>query len=248
MKANHEQLIREIKRREQAEETLKERLGFEALLSDLSARFIIVSPEEVNGEIEHALKQIMEFFQVDRCGLIRISKNNDSWEITHVVQTDEFYPLPVNTEMPASMFPWVYAKILGREVVTFDFLRDLPAEASVDKQTYEALGTKANLNIPVGDTRSDIYCLVLKAIRARECSFHFLTGHAQYSHSGIKAGAFHAQDFGCTARPGDFPSRSLEHVANVPSLHFLQRGEVGKGVICLSLHFSGQVELQLIIP
>ena len=62
-KANHEQLIREIKRREQAEETLKERLGFEALLSDLSARFIIVSPEEVNREIEHALRQILDFFR-----------------------------------------------------------------------------------------------------------------------------------------------------------------------------------------
>ena len=79
-------------------------------------------------------------------------------------------------------------------------------EASVDKQTYEALGTKANLNIPVGDTRSDIYCLVLKAIRARECSFHFLTGHAQYSHSGIKAGAFHAQDLGSTSYSLIWPS------------------------------------------
>jgi formate hydrogenlyase transcriptional activator len=172
MKANHEQLIREIARREQAEEKLKERLEFEALLSDLSGRFVLVSAEEINRAIEHALKQILEFFQVDRFALIRVLKDKDSWEITHIVQREEAYPLPVNTEMPASMFPWVYAKILGREVVTFDSLRDLPAEASVDKQTYEALGTKANLNIPVGDTRSVIYCLVLKAIRARECSFH----------------------------------------------------------------------------
>ena len=69
---------------------------------------------------------------------------------------------------------------------------------------------------------------------------YFLAGHAQYSHSGIKTSAFHAQDLGCTARPGDLPSRSLEHVANVPSLNFFQRGEVGKGVIYFFLHFGRQ--------
>ncbi|MCU0596485.1 MAG: sigma 54-interacting transcriptional regulator [Desulfobacterota bacterium] len=160
----NEQLRLEIALRKQVEETLKERLGFEALLSDLSARFIIVSPEEVNREIEHALKQILEFFQVDRCALVRVLKDKDSWEITHLVQRQEVLPLPVNTAMPASMFPWAYTKILGREVVAFDSLRDLPAEASADKQTYEALGTQANLNIPVVASRSDVYSLVLNSI------------------------------------------------------------------------------------
>ena len=85
----NEQLRREIARREQVEETLKERLGFEALLSDLSARFIVVSPEEIDREIEQALKQILEFFQVDRCALMRALKDKDSWEITHIVQSEE---------------------------------------------------------------------------------------------------------------------------------------------------------------
>jgi formate hydrogenlyase transcriptional activator len=150
-----------------ADQALKERLEFEGLLSDLSARFIIVSPEQVNREIEHALEQIMEFFQVDRCGLVRIWKDKSHWEITHVVQRDEVYPLLVNTKMPANMFPWVFEKIVDRhEVVALESLRELPAEASIDKQSYEALGTKANLNIPVVDTQSDIYCLILNAIRS----------------------------------------------------------------------------------
>ena len=64
----------------QIEETLKERLEFEALLSDLSARFVLVSPEEMDRTIEHTLKEIQEFFQVDRCALMRVSKEKDSWE------------------------------------------------------------------------------------------------------------------------------------------------------------------------
>ena len=70
--------------------------------------------------------------------------------------------MPVNTEIPASMFPWVYKKIVERhEVVAFDSLRELPAEASIDKQSYEAMGTQANLNIPVVVSRSDVYSLIL---------------------------------------------------------------------------------------
>ena len=125
-----------------------------------------MSPEEVGREIERALKEILEFFQVDRCALIRVHKDKDSWEITHLVQREEVFPLPVSTEMPANMFPWAYTKILGREVVAFDSLRELPVEASIDKKTYEALGTKANLNIPVVAGRSDVYSLVLNSIRS----------------------------------------------------------------------------------
>jgi formate hydrogenlyase transcriptional activator len=53
-----------------AEEDLRERLHFEQLLSDLSARFVNIGPDQVDLEIESALRQILEFFQVDRCGLV----------------------------------------------------------------------------------------------------------------------------------------------------------------------------------
>jgi PAS domain S-box-containing protein len=158
--------IEDITERKLADEALEDRLRFEALLSDLSARFILVSPEETNREIEHALNQIMAFFQVDRCALLRISKDKGSFEITHLVQREKLFPLPVNKELPASMAPWVCTKILDRKVVAFKSLGDLPAEASIDKQTYEAMGIKANLNIPVVDTRSDVYSLVLNSIRS----------------------------------------------------------------------------------
>ncbi len=61
-----QQLRAEITQRQQVEETLKERLAFEALLSDLSARFFIVSQEDIDREIEHALEEILTLFQVDR--------------------------------------------------------------------------------------------------------------------------------------------------------------------------------------
>jgi formate hydrogenlyase transcriptional activator len=44
-------------------------------------------------------------------------------------------------------------------------MRKLPAEASIDKQSYEALGTQANLNIPVIVSRSEVYSLILNTVR-----------------------------------------------------------------------------------
>ncbi|MBE9521024.1 MAG: sigma 54-interacting transcriptional regulator [Proteobacteria bacterium] len=159
-----QQLRAEIIQRQQVEEKLKERLEFEALLSDLSARFVIVSEEDIDREIEHALEEILTFFQVDRCALLRVFKNKDSWEITHLAQKEGDPPLPVNTELSTKMAPWVLKKIKRAEVVAFESLQELPAEASIDKQTYEAMGTRANLNIPVVDSRSNVYSLVLNVI------------------------------------------------------------------------------------
>ncbi len=41
---------------------LEERLRFERLLSNLSARFVNIPPDRVDSEIDHGLRQILEFF------------------------------------------------------------------------------------------------------------------------------------------------------------------------------------------
>jgi len=53
------------------EEAQQERLRFEELVSALSARFVNIPPEQVDAEIEYGLRQVLEFFQVDRAGLLR---------------------------------------------------------------------------------------------------------------------------------------------------------------------------------
>ena len=48
------------------ETDLRNRLRFEQMISDLSARFIHLPSEQLDDEIERALKTVLEFFQVDR--------------------------------------------------------------------------------------------------------------------------------------------------------------------------------------
>ena len=140
----------EIEQRKKTEETLDERLKFERLLSDLSARFINIAPDQVDLEIQSSLRQILEFFQVDRCGLIRVTPNDNSFRITHVAYASDIPPVPENTDLSLNLFPWVYEKIIKQhEIVSFTRRDELPREAAVDKQTYEGLEIRSALNIPI---------------------------------------------------------------------------------------------------
>jgi transcriptional regulator with GAF, ATPase, and Fis domain len=145
-----EQLPQDIARREQGEEKLKERLKFEALLTDLSARFINLSPEEVDRGIEQALKAILDFFQVDRCGLVRTLPGRSTYQITHAAYGEDVPPVPERTEIPISLNPWAYEKmIVNREVVAFSRIDDLPAEAEKERRIFEARNMKSLLSIPL---------------------------------------------------------------------------------------------------
>jgi hypothetical protein len=60
-----------------------ERLRFERLLSNLSARFVNISSEQVDEEINGALKEVLEFFHLDRCGLLGVSPDRKHARVTH---------------------------------------------------------------------------------------------------------------------------------------------------------------------
>jgi transcriptional regulator with GAF, ATPase, and Fis domain len=150
VKADHEQLNREIKQREGAEQVLRERLQFERLLSEVSARFVNVPLERVDSEIEKSLRQILDFFKVDRCALIRLLPGKESWQITHLAAAEDMPEVPVGVELSVSTHPWAYHKLIEkREIVSVTNLDDLPPEANVDKQTWIEWGIRSTLSIPI---------------------------------------------------------------------------------------------------
>ena len=141
---------RDVTERKQAEEALEDRLQFEQLLSGLSARFVIIPPDRVDSEIEDGLRKILEFFQVDHCALLRILPGKTSWQITHIASSDDVPPVPVGVELPRSLYPWAYEKLVEKhEVVSISRLDDLPAEANVDRQTCIEWGIRSYVNIPI---------------------------------------------------------------------------------------------------
>jgi signal transduction histidine kinase len=107
-------------------------------------------PDRVDSEVEDGLRQILKFFQVDRCVLLRTLPGKTSFQITHVASSDDVPPLPAGIELPRSIYPWLYEKLTEKhEVMSISRLDDLPAEANVDRQTCIEMGIRSYVNIPI---------------------------------------------------------------------------------------------------
>jgi formate hydrogenlyase transcriptional activator len=145
-----ESLVREVNEREKIGEALEGRLRFERLLSDLSARFVNIAPDRLDGEIEDALRMVLEFFLVERCGLLRVSTDTETWQVTHVALLEGIPSPPIKVGLPVSLYPYVFDKVIRkREVLSISGFDDLPAEADVDRKSWTEWGIKSGLYIPI---------------------------------------------------------------------------------------------------
>lgn len=124
-------------------------LRFERLISDLSARFLSVEPDQVDGEIEQTLEHILKFFQVDRCGLLGISPDRKRLHVTHAAYAEGISEVPKEIDL-ACLFPWAHEKLVVRgEYVSVSNMSELPPEAEKDRQTWMAMGVQSSLVIPL---------------------------------------------------------------------------------------------------
>ncbi len=153
-----------------------ERAEFEKFLADLSARFITLPPEQVDDEIRNALKEVLEFFQIDRISLLRLLPGKTLWEVTHNADAAGISPYPIGTHLPVSLVPWAYKKLAEqREVFSFARTEELPEEAATDKQTFKKFGVRSGLYIPIAALRSSEYSLgISSASNDRTCPEEYI--------------------------------------------------------------------------
>jgi transcriptional regulator with GAF, ATPase, and Fis domain len=160
-----------------AQQTIPEkRLEFERFLADLSAKFVALPPERVDDEIRDALKEVLGFFQIDRCNLLRLLPDNGFFQVIHNADVSGASPYPVGTPRPVSLFPWLVGKLSERrEVVSFTRLEDLPAEAATDRENFKEIGIRSGLYIPIAALRSMEYSLgTTSASNDRACPAEYI--------------------------------------------------------------------------
>ncbi len=136
-------------------EALEERLRFERFLSEMSARFLNIAPEEIGREAEGALKGIVDFFRVSHCILIRGFPEERRAEIIHTAHADHLPPTPLGGNLYIPV-PWTSNRMAERRTLCVTALEDLPAEAAADKEFYRNLGVRSFLILPIiiGDSRT----------------------------------------------------------------------------------------------
>jgi formate hydrogenlyase transcriptional activator len=121
------------------------------------------------------LKEVLEFFQIDRCNLFRLLPGKTSFQVTHNADVNGISPYPMETPLPVSLFPWASKKLQQREVLSFARLEELPAEAAADKQAFEKFGIRSGLYIPIAALRSTEYSLGINSAKEdRTCPEEYI--------------------------------------------------------------------------
>jgi formate hydrogenlyase transcriptional activator len=127
---------------------LEERLRFETLLADISARFVNLPADQIDGEIENAQRRICECLGLDLSSLWEWSD-----ETSGFVRLTHFYrPLggpPVPELMKAEeYFPWCLKELRAGKVITVS-TEGAPAEAARDQEVWRHYGIKSSLTFPL---------------------------------------------------------------------------------------------------
>jgi PAS domain S-box-containing protein len=158
-----------VTERKQAEQALEDRLRFERLVSGISARFVNIPPDRVDSEIERGLREILEFFKVDRCMLIRTLHDHTAWQVTHVAYADDQCPrVPVGAVLSRAIHPWAYEMLIEKkQVLAILNTADAgPPEAHADRQTWIEWGTRSTLLIPIHVGESDDYVISINLVKS----------------------------------------------------------------------------------
>ncbi len=125
-----------------------ERLRFETLLAKLSATFVNLPSDQVDSQIESALRRLVEFLEVDRGGLAELQSSLRQMVITHSYHTPGVPRLPrihLNEQLP-----W-YAETIHRgNLLRLTRLpEDLPPQAAEERAYCLEVGLKSHVMIPL---------------------------------------------------------------------------------------------------
>ncbi len=139
-------LLLQWRRRRRAERSLTERLRFEEVLSGLYARFALLQIADVEAESERSLAAVGEFLGVDRATLVAPSEKTGFLRIRGWARRGVD---PGPAAISLLRFPWTTARLRRGEIVKFSRLEELPPDAAVDRTTYQAIGTRSHVSVPL---------------------------------------------------------------------------------------------------
>ncbi len=127
---------------------LEERLRFETLLAEISARFVHLPAEQIDSEIEDAQRRICECLCLDLSALWQWSVESPRFlTLTHLHSPPEGPSRPERLDAEEA-FPWSFQKLMQGEVLAISTER-LPPEAARDQETRRFYGVKSSVAIPL---------------------------------------------------------------------------------------------------
>ncbi len=130
-------LIIDISEQKQAELELERRARFEALITEISTRFINLDPREIDQGITQALGEVSRFMDVDRGYVFRYSSDRKTMSNTHEWCREGIEPqLQRMQDLSLEVLSWSNQILLNGEVLAIPDVDALPTEAAAEKGEF----------------------------------------------------------------------------------------------------------------
>jgi signal transduction histidine kinase/integral membrane sensor domain MASE1 len=154
-----------IEERRRTAETLRERLRFEAFLSQVSAAFVQLPSHQMDREFETWQGRVAKLLELDRVALWRLRGANEAlvpvavWAEPHATTT----PLA----MESGIFTWSIPRLLRQEAFLCSDPDELPPDAHAERERLLATGVRSVLALPLVAGQQVLGCFALVTTRAR---------------------------------------------------------------------------------
>ena len=143
-------VVREITQRKRAEDALRHRLEFEDLVLRLSTRFVGVQPNELDAELNTALKEMGEFAGIDRSYIFRLRDSGKVGDRTHEWCAEGIEPQMHRFQgVLTGETPWIMRQLQDEGVLHVPRVSDLPEEAAADRAVFESCQTQSLVAVPM---------------------------------------------------------------------------------------------------
>jgi hypothetical protein len=166
----HDELERRVVERTEAlrkaNADLEAQLRFEILIVDLSARFINLSFDQIDSEIEYGLKQVLDTFKLDRCGLFEAFPEKNEAYLRHIVLAEGIAPVPIGVNLFPG-YPWIANRLFAGRTVA-DSMDNLPIEATIDKKSAAQMGWRFGVHIPLSIDKAVRYLISMHSADSKE--------------------------------------------------------------------------------
>ena len=128
---------------------LEERLRFETLLDDISARFVNLPADQIDNEIEEAQRDVCECLGLDLSSLWQFpAENQPLLTLSHLYRPLGGPPIPEPMDAQ-EYFPWTLEQLVTGKVVAVSSIEDVPPEAARDQEVWRHFGIKTSLGFPL---------------------------------------------------------------------------------------------------
>ncbi len=138
----------DVTRRRELEEKLRFQLQFERMVGSISSSFLGLETDRIDKMIKRSLRQIGEFFSVDRAVIFQLSPER-TMARTHEWCAEGIGPLAGDLKgFTGGSLPWLFTQIQNMaHVYSFD-VDELPPEAGAESKEFNRQGIRSFLVLP----------------------------------------------------------------------------------------------------